>query len=80
MNLYLVFAIAAIVGLVGTLLMILSLVSANRRGQRLGGSFWAKKELLTPRELRQNRLGFALAIAGIVGLASLLWFTGLPLA
>lgn len=68
MNLYpimLLYVLAATMGISGVVLMGFSLCPAWRRGEPVGQTFWAPREMFTGREFVMNRLGFCLCVAAM---------------
>jgi uncharacterized membrane protein len=68
-----VFSVAALVGVIGITLLVISNVSYFRRTRDQsfgGGRFWLRADVLTRREYLMNRGGFGLAVVGLVGMLS----------
>lgn len=64
------YVIGGVLGVIGTIMIILSLVSASRRGRRFEMRFWAPDHLFMADELALNRRGFILAVFGILVLVA----------
>jgi hypothetical protein len=62
----LLLASGAALSLFGIALVVASLMSAARRGERVGGRLWAPRAMFVGKELARNRGGFWLSVAGIV--------------
>ena len=67
------FVLGVLATLLGIGMVVRSLVSASRRGQKVMGRFWAPADMFLAHELADNRRGFWLCVAGLAVSAAALY-------